>query len=201
MGAEPGGGGGETDPPPGSGGTGEWWDIIGSLDGLRELVGGWLGEAVSAFLSPLETIGNAIGSLGDLLSSVWDAIKGIGSAINSMLGWFNPLSENFFLRKAFVPSENYFSEKLTILKANMDAKLAAKDQMRSAWEAVVAKVSYGDQWQGFKATIPLIGKEVTIVDPAFVNKAAPKIKFWMAGVIYLVLVLWTYRKIALYLKD
>lgn len=78
------GGGGTTDGSQES--SGGWWDNIGSLDGLRDIIGGVLNTSLNILLSPLKAIGDALGALGSALGKGLDFIASSLGSLGSAIG-------------------------------------------------------------------------------------------------------------------
>ena len=72
-----------------TGGVGGWWDSISSLDSLRSMVDGWIGETLSFLVSPLNAIADAV---------QWVA-SGIGGELQNMSRdfseWYDGITSNF----------------------------------------------------------------------------------------------------------
>lgn len=91
--------------------------------------------------------------------------------------------------------------KMTDLKSSITSKFPAFSQFADTWGAVTTRIQYGSQWEGVKAKFPHIKEEIYVIDPVFVNQAAPKLRFWIGGLIYTVTLLWFYRRLAYFIKD
>ncbi|MFT8323694.1 MAG: hypothetical protein ABF649_22930, partial [Bacillus sp. (in: firmicutes)] len=88
---------------------------------------------------------------------------------------------------------DYFENKLTDLKYSIEGRFAFFYQLKDAFGAVTNAIS-SPKWDGIKATVPFINKELTVVSPDFVNAAAPKIKAFIGGFIVLFLFGYIFRR-------
>lgn len=115
--------------------------------------------------------------------------------LESLVDYLNPVSENFFLKLAFIPSEGFLQAQVTELKIVLESKFPLINQVRDTINAVTNN-SYGSStWGGITADFSHYGAgTVTVVSPEFVNFVAPKIKFWMAGFIIFITLLATWRR-------
>lgn len=112
----------------------------------------------------------------------------------------NPASDNFILKVAFIPEEGYFQRKIDELNTKAQDSVGLFSQLKDTFSAIVESVTDEDEWQGIKVDMSSYGVggigEVAIVDPTFINYASHKIKFWISGLIWFMLLLWLIGRIA-----
>jgi hypothetical protein len=168
---------------PGEGGGGSteysWWTGWTSIDSFFASIGAFFGDILGSLASPLLSIGQAIGSVGDL--------------INNILNFLNPFSEQFFLKIAFVPSQEFMNSFTGDIKDSFEGKFAFVSQFRDTWNSITNTVGK-DSWEGITYNNPIIG-EVVIVNPIAVNAYSHKIKFWIGGCVVLLTIVMTIRRI------
>jgi hypothetical protein len=162
------------DPPNGSGGDDP--GFIGSI--IDAITGG---------------ISNIISFLSDKLTPLYDAIVFI-------VDYLNPMSDSFILKIAFIPEEGYFQGKIEELALKAEDSVGLFSQLRDTFSAIVDAVSDQDEWEGIKVQMSSYGVggigEVTIVDPSFINYASYKVKYWVSGFIWFMLLLWLIKRVA-----
>lgn len=131
---------------------------------------------------------------------VTNKVSEIYNGIVSLIDYLNPFSENFILKVAFIPEEGYFQRKIDELRIKAEESVGLLGQLKDTFNAVAEAVTDEDEWEGVKVDMFSYGVgavgEVTIVDPSFINYAGPKIKFWISGLIWFMLLLWLIRRIA-----
>lgn len=110
-----------------------------------------------------------------------------------MINVFNPLSESFFLRVAFVPSTVFMESFTNDIKISADNKFSFMTQFKDTWESV-KNIQDVTTWEGLSYNNPIIG-EVTILSPIAINAWGPKIKYWIGGIMILLTVVLTFRRI------
>lgn len=173
---------------------------------LGETIGGffkpvveWLGDLFDGlgkwFGSVFDWLGNILDSLGEWFADLFKGIADIFKSIGEMLDYINPFSKKFFLYLAIVPDEGYFQKTSDNLKAVASERFNFFYQAKDAFGAVREAVT-SPEWQGFKAKIPLINKEVTVISPVFVVASAGKMKAWIGGIIVLVMSIYVFRRTA-----
>lgn len=99
-----------------------------------------------------------------------------------------------------MPEEGYLEGKLEELKIKAQDSVGLLSQLEDTFYAVAEAVRDENEWEGVKVDFSSYGVgaigEVTIIDPSFINYAGPKIKFWISGLIWFMLMFWLIRKIA-----
>lgn len=149
----------------------------------------------------LEAIKNAITSgIGNVISFLTDKFSDLYGAIVSIVDYLNPMSESFILRIAFIPEEGYFQGKIEELNTKAQDSVGLFSQLRDTFGAIVEAVNDQDEWEGVKVQMSSYGVggigEVTIVDPRFINYASYKLKYWISGFIWFMLLLWLIKRVA-----
>jgi hypothetical protein len=162
------------DPPNGSGG-----DDPGFIGSIIDAITGGISSIIS-FLT---------GKLADLYG-----------AIVSIVDYLNPMSESFILRIAFIPEEGYFQGKIQELTIKAEDSAGLFSQLRDTFTAIVEAVNDQDEWEGIRVQMSSYGVggigEVTIVDPSFINYSSYKVKYWISGFIWFMLLLWLIKRVA-----
>lgn len=151
-----------------------------------------------SFWSGITGLANSISNLGDNISNrISSTFDTLIQPLSSILDLVNPLSDNFFLLKAFVPSDNFLENKNDELKTALFDKFPIINQITDVFDSFQSSDYSDSEWQGVKAEIPLLNnQEFVIIDPTFVNYIAPKIRFWFSGLIWFFLLLYTLRRVA-----
>jgi hypothetical protein len=110
------------------------------------------------------------------------------------------MSESFILRIAFIPEEGYFQGKIEELSMKAGDSVGLFGQLRDTFSAIVDAVIDQDEWEGVRVQMYSYGVggigEVTIVDPSFINYASYKVKYWISGFIWFMLLLWLIKRVA-----
>lgn len=162
------------DPPNGSGG-----DDPGLIGSIIDAITGGISNIIS-FLT---------GKLTDLYNS-----------LVSIVDYLNPMSESFILRIAFIPEEGYFQGKIDELNTKAQDSVGLFSQLRDTFTAIVEAVNDQDEWEGIRVQMSSYGVggigEVTIVDPSFINYSSYKVKYWISGFIWFMLLLWLIKRVA-----
>lgn len=139
------------------------------------------------------------GGISNIISFLTDKLSQVYNAILSLINYLNPYSDNFILKVAFIPEEGYFQRKIDELSNKANDSVGLFSQLKDTFNAIVEAVTDEDEWQGIKVNMSSYGVgeigEVTIVDPSFVNYSSNKIKFWISGLIWFMLLLWLIRRI------
>ena len=182
------------------------WDVLSDLWGS---VKNGFSSVGTYFSAVIHSVSDGFKSVGSWFVDLGKKIGGFfSSLVESLGGWFkevfngfakivtyiNPLSDKFFLKIAFVPRNDFIKDEINKVKTVFDQKFAVFDQLGDTIKAVWRVYDRSD-WSGIKVTIPLTNQTVTIVDPAPVNSVAQKIKYWMAGFLIIVTVMYVYRKL------
>lgn len=149
-------------------------------------VGGWfvdLGKDIGGFFSDLGE------SIGGWFKDVFKWFGDLFDSMGEMLSYINPFSDKFFLKIAFVPADGFMMDRLEGSKQVLNERFFFLEQISDSMDAVLTRISE-PTWQGFKAEIPLINKEVTVISPVMVNEASGKIKAWVSGIIIVVMIMY-----------
>jgi len=126
-------------------------------------------DAVDKLKSPL-----------DLIKSALDLIKNV---LDTILNWLNPFSEEFFLKKAFIPSETFMIDYKERFDTLLSTKLAFFYQVKDTLDAFVNAVE-SSVVNDYSITADLsrygIG-EVEVVNGQALMAYGEKMKFWIGG--------------------
>jgi hypothetical protein len=141
----------------------------------------------------LSAIGNWFADVGTWFVDLANWSNTIFNRIGTVANYLNPVHKDFFLWVALIPSEGYFEAKTQLLYDTLDGRFAFIGQINDAMKEVTKAISSG-KWPGVKATIPIIEREMVIVDPIFVNSASAKLKAWIGGLIVMILFGYLVRK-------
>lgn len=139
---------------------------------------------------------NAITSIGDYVANGFSNVMSkIQTGFTDVLKYLNPLSEQFFLKLAFIPSEGFVESKVNDLRLNVSSHFSFVDQIRDTVNSVVNGSYNAETWLGIKYSNPMIG-EVVIVSPIAVNEWGYKIRYWIAGFLYFLTLVCTVKRLA-----
>lgn len=160
-------------------GNGFEWDFGGLFGDLAEVIAGGFSGIVS-FLT--------------------DKFGQIHGSLVSLIDYFNPSSDSFILKIAFIPEEGYFENKINELKDKAQDSVGLFSQLEDTFNSVAQAVTDDDHWEGVKVDLSCYGVgnigEVMVIDPTFINFSSDKIKFWISGLIWFTLLLWLVRRVA-----
>ena len=121
--------------------------------------------------------------------------------INTILGFLNPASDTFFLKVAFVPSQEFMEQKITGLKETVNSRLPIIGQISDLFSALNSSSYIDSTWEG--VNINFGGKyglgETQIINPTFINFVAPKVKFWLSGLMIFCTAMWTLNRFTQFL--
>jgi hypothetical protein len=110
------------------------------------------------------------------------------------------MSESFILKIAFKPEEGYFQGKIEELGLKAEDSVGLFSQLRDTFSAIVDAVNDQDEWDGIRVEMSSYGVggigDITIVDPTFVNYVSYKLKYWISGLTWFMLLLWLIRRVA-----
>ena len=110
------------------------------------------------------------------------------------------MSESFILKIAFIPEEGYFQGKIQELADKAEDSIGLFGQLRDTFTAIVDAVHDQNEWEGVRVQISSYGVgglgEVTIIDPTFINYVSNKVKYWISGFIWFVVLLWLMKRVA-----
>jgi len=133
------------------------------------------------------------------LSSIYTAISSINNNLSLVISYLNPLSENFFLKLAFLPSQEYLSNYATQYRELFDSKftvLSQIDDSISAFNQAIESASSGE-WQGIKIDLTRYGAgELSIVSSEAINYYSQKIKFWLSAFMYFITALFVVKRVS-----
>jgi hypothetical protein len=149
----------------------------------------------------LEAIKNAItGGISNIIGFLTDKFSDLYGSLVSIVDYLNPMSESFILKIAFIPEEGYFQGKIEELSMKAEDSVGLFSQLRDTFTAIVDAVNDQDEWEGIRVQMSSYGVgglgQVTIVDPSFINYASYKVKYWISGFIWFMLLLWLIKRIA-----
>lgn len=186
------GGGNNDDSGDDQGDTG-WWSGWDGLDDFNDYVGDIIGSTLDILIQPLNLIGDGLeaiaSGLGGQLSNIFNTLSdGFNNLVDS-LKYINPTHEQFILKVAFVPDSEYFQQKNALLYDAISDKFSFVNNIGDSLVAIFDAVE-ANEWEGIKANIPIINKELVVVSPVFVNEFAPKMRAWFGG--FFVILLFAY---------
>lgn len=121
------------------------------------------------------------------------AVRDISESISYLSDIFDPGSDSFFLKVAFVPSEPYMINWKNEIMNTFQLKFQFIDQFSDTWNSITNTVEK-DSWEGITYNNPIIG-EVVIINPIAVNTYSHKIKYWIGGCIVLLTIVMSIRRI------
>lgn len=181
---------------------GTWFKNVGSnIASFSSSVGKWfleLGSDIGAFFSTLFSniadFSKSVGTwFGDLFKKLGSWFLDVINIIGDVLAYINPFSDKFLLKIAFIPKDGFIDKKVGDLKDTVEDRFAFINQINDAFKSVTSAIE-SHQWQGIKATVPIINKEVTVISPTFVNFAANKLKAWIGGLIVVILLGYLFKR-------
>lgn len=132
---------------------------------------------------------------------MWDsinqAVSPIVDSLNSLISFLNPFSDDFFLKLAFVPSDNaIYLQKLDELKATANSKFPVLNDINNMLNALNDSSFDDSGWDG--VSVDFGGRyglnEVQIVSADFVNYVGPKVKFLLSGLMVFCTLMWTLNR-------
>lgn len=206
----PNGSGGDSSPDAPS-----WWDgIWEDIDDFWTDIGGAISDAIDSALgflvNPLQAIGTGLRNMGQGISGAIDSLAefftgGLTALKNALLSPINyikdkfttlidyltPSSENFILKLAFVPDEDFFSDKFESLKGQFSDKLGV-----SGDEINQLKNVSGGSYTGisdFEGT--LHGKTMKFVDLSILDGFIDRIHNLARGFMFPLLIFYNLNQI------
>ena len=149
----------------------------------------------------LKAIKNAItGGISNIIGFLTDKLSDLYSAIVSIVDYLNPMSDSFILKIAFIPEQGYFQGKIEELSDKAQDSVGLFSQLGDVFGSIADAVHDQHEWEGVKVQMSSYGVggigEVTIIDPSFINYASHKVKYWISGFIWFVVLLWLMKRIA-----
>jgi hypothetical protein len=111
----------------------------------------------------------------------------------------NPAHENFLLKIAFIPGDNaLYTSKLENLRNNIYGKLPVLQQVNETLNTIQNSPYESGEWAGVKINFQgMYGlNTVTIIDPSYINYVAPKVKFWLSGLMVFCTCMWTLNRVS-----
>lgn len=93
------------------------------------------------------------------------------------------MSENFFIKKALVPSEGYFQEKTTQLQGAVSSRFSWITDIRTMFSSIQMSETTGGI-ANLNCTLPIVGN-VTVVNFKFLNDHASFIRGLCSAFIYI----------------
>lgn len=110
------------------------------------------------------------------------------------------MSDSFLLKIALIPEQGYFQGKIQELTIKAEDSAGLFSQLRDTFTAIVEAVNDQDEWEGIRVQMSSYGVgglgQVTIVDPSFINYSSYKVKYWISGFIWFMLLLWLIKRVA-----
>lgn len=149
-----------------------------------------MGENISTFFTDLTS------DLTEWWTGLDDDFDALLENIGSMLDWFNPTSDKFFLRVAFVPDKEFMADYTSdfegLLKTKLGFFFQIKDTMTAMATAVKSEVS---TWQGIQIDLSKWGAgKVDIVSGYAIQQYGEKMRFWIGGLMIFLTGAWLVRK-------
>lgn len=149
----------------------------------------------------LEAIKNAItGGISNIISFLTGKLSDLYGSLVSIVDYLNPMSESFILKIAFIPEEGYFQRKIEELSDKAQDSVGLFSQLGGVFGSIADAVHDKNEWDGVKVQMSSYGVggigEVTIIDPSFINYASHKVKYWISGFIWFVVLLWLMKRVA-----
>lgn len=169
-------------------------------------------------VSPLEWIGNAFNAVANAIGSGFDAVRGwisnavkdlkspldliksgldlIKNVLDTIIKWINPLSDDFLLKKAFVPSESFMTNYKDRFNNLLNTKLAFLYQVRDTLNAFTNAVeSNVKNDYSIKADLSRYGiGQVEIVNGQALKAYGDKLKFWIGGLMIFLTAAFLWRR-------
>lgn len=167
--------------------------------------------------NPLKTIGNGISNIfstiGDVLSGVINLKNFLDPTSDTFIfktffSYFNPFSDNFILKIAFIPSEDYFNDQYTDCSNRLDNKIHFR-QHYEALEAINDEVSEGGQTNidtfvelpEYKIVDGLSVSMPKFIDFSFVGQYRDTWFAWCRVVFYIMIVIYNISQIIKFLNG
>ena len=206
----PNGSGGDSSPDDSS-----WWDgLWEDIDDFWTDIGGAISDAIDSALgflvSPLQAIGTGLRNMGQGISGAIDSLAefftgGLTALKNALLSPINyikdkfttlidyltPSSENFILKLAFVPDDDYFSDRFEIIKTNFVNKIGVDGTEINQLGEVTSQSLTG--LSDFKGTV--YGQEVEFLNFDWFTSYLPRIQNLARGFMFPLLLFYNLNQI------
>ena len=127
-------------------------------------------------------------NISDAISGFFTAIQ---KTIDKMLDYLNPTSDNFFLKTAFIPEDGWFSSQITSLHDTALLKFGWVSDLRSMLSSITMNDT--DGIENIHAVIPIINRDVTVVDFTYINQHASFIRGLCSAFIYFLMIIYILR--------
>jgi len=132
-----------------------------------------------------------------ILSGIWSILEQIRSTLVSLPGTITSAISSA-ITTAFVPSATYLDTWVSARTAVATGKgiFTFGDQIGTAMGAFGTSLQESEDWEGIKANFGGWGGvgEVLVVDPTYVNHVRVKLKFWIAGFMWLLTGIFVLKK-------
>jgi hypothetical protein len=122
----------------------------------------------------------------------------VANFFSTILDYLNPLSDNFFLKIAFVPSNNYINNQFNTLQQNINYRFSWVTDIQS----MIKSIKMSDTTGGIAnihAVIPIINRDVVVVDFKYLNDHAEFIRGLVSALIYFLIIIYLIRNVPLLL--
>ena len=115
--------------------------------------------------------------------------------------YVNPFHEKFLLKIAFIPSDEFLETRLLSFEETIMDRLPVIGEIRDMLDSMSASDYIDSTWAG--VNIDFQGRyglsEVQIISPVFINHVAPKIKFWLSGIMIFCCAMWSLNRFTRFL--
>lgn len=114
--------------------------------------------------------------------------------LTTLVDYLNPLSDNFILKIAFIPEQDYITDNFQSLRQALLDKLGIGNFVQQTIDNM-QDMQESSEWQGFEITVPVTGQTIQVVDPMPLNTFAPYFKGFISAFMYLYLGLMLIKKL------
>lgn len=147
---------------------GNWFEDLGTNIGgfftdLRNSVSNWFSDVWNSLRELSNNIGNWFEGLG---SSIAGFFSELSIKINTILSYLDPFSDNFFLKIAFIPSQEFIDMNNFRMRSLFEDKFTWIDNFRLIFEDIKTKLDEDSNAPQFNITLPerFGGKTVSIIN-------------------------------------
>lgn len=176
-----------------------WWDNWGGLDDFWSSITNFVGEALSVFVSPLTSLGDAISDLAFNLGS------GVSIIYNKLVEFFDSFNDR--LISLFIPSSDYFQTKNDFLFALLNSRLGNYNDIISNLQSAFSQMA-NQNFEGIYLEFPedfylrgVAGKRFYVVDPVPVGAYRYRFRPWISGLMTFLTAFFCLRKVIIIIRG
>ena len=174
---------------------GEWFDDVREFfTNIIDSLGQWFRDVIDGIVSLGNDIGLWFVGIRDKISQF---AENFSDAMSVFISYLNPLSENFFLKIAFIPSQGFIPSKFNELKDVIDAKMPIIGTLTDLFDSITELRSVDSTKPTFSIELPSKwgGQTVQVINFDVIDPYVPYVKTFIRFLIWIPFIIKIYRRL------